>query len=128
MSEKDISKVDLDAIRDDVPSTDDSNVSQEMRDFEVYAANERLGMERHSAKITGSERLQNIEARRAYARGIFVLLCVWLTVVVATVIGSGHEDCPVKLPDAVLIALISGVSASVVGLFAVVAGYLFPKN
>jgi hypothetical protein len=39
--------------------------------------------------------------------------------IMATVLGGGHPGCPVKLSDAVLSTLITGVSINIIGLFAI---------
>lgn len=119
--------INLSAIGDDIPSLVDGATSDEFGDFESHQAITRLNMEQQSAAQTLDERGQDMSARKNYARNIFLLLLVWLTMVFGVVIGSGYEKCPIHLSDAVLIALISGVSISVVGLFAIVANYLFPR-
>ena len=73
-------------------------------------------------------RRQDIKERKKYARCIFCLVCVWLAAVLAITTASGTKRCPVNLSDAVLIALISGVSVNVIALFAIVTTYLFPKR
>lgn len=117
----------LDAIRPE-PVTPDEQATKEKYDFGAYEATARLDIEIRGAELTHAERAENMKARKQYARCIFVLLCVWVTSIMATVVASGHKDCAIKLSDPVLIALITGVSINIIGLFAIVANYLFPKS
>lgn len=62
--------------------------------------------------------------RETYARRLFVLICIWISSVLVFVLFSKF----LELSDAVLIALVSGSTANVLGLFYVVAKYLFPDG
>ncbi len=69
---------------------------------------------------------EDVEHRKAYSQSIFNLMRVWLVSVLGTVVfdSAGWID----VSEGVLIALISGTTASVIGLFAIVARYFFPKR
>ena len=71
---------------------------------------------------------QNIDARKCYAFRLFVLICVWLLSILGILIATGFDHCPFHLSDAVLLGLIGGTTATVLGLFLVVVKYLFPSG
>lgn len=92
---------------------------------------------------------QDREERQKYARYLFKLICAWLLGIYSIIMLSGvgattarfdMSDLPVvkrlefkpsfKLSDAVLLALIGGTTINVLGLFVIVANYLFnsPKD
>jgi hypothetical protein len=68
--------------------------------------------------------------RRRYAKRIYRMLRGWLIFVAFVIIGTGSLERLqyFSLSDAVLATLIGGTSVTVVGLFAIVANYLFPKR
>lgn len=73
-------------------------------------------------------------ARKKFAPAIFCVLCGWLLAVLAILFLDGFGvranwlggTRAFQLPDGVLYALLAATTAGVVGLFAVVAKYLFP--
>lgn len=115
-------------------------------DFESRINEAKASIEEERFKILKQDR----EERQKYARYLFQLICAWLlgiySIIVLTGIGSSTarinlSDVPVaqrleefqpsfKLSDAVLLALIGGTTLNVLGLFVIVANYLFnaPKK
>jgi hypothetical protein len=84
---------------------------------------------------------QNIAERKSYAKKLFWLTAFWLfavfTIVSATSASIVNPSwwpnwlptvTSCKLSDAVLIALIGTTTANVLGLFVIVARYLFPDS
>lgn len=76
-----------------------------------------------------------LEARKRFGTWIFVLVAMWIAAVMVIVILAGYSETKIfgevpgpKVPDGVLIALISGMSVNVIGLLAIVINYLFPKR
>jgi hypothetical protein len=74
---------------------------------------------------------QDIRARKRYARYIFALIVCWLVAVFFLILSEGISRLPFfgdafSLADSVIIALISGATANVLGLFVFVVRYLFP--
>lgn len=67
---------------------------------------------------------QDIGMRKQYANRIFGLIVGWLAAVLLILVGSGLP-CGLDLSDAVLLALIGGTTATVLGLFVIVANYIF---
>lgn len=73
------------------------------------------------------ERAQDIHKRRmSYLPRLFGLVCVWLIIVVAFVFATSVGW--IKLSDGVLIAFITSTTVSVLGLFHVAGGWLYPRG
>jgi hypothetical protein len=66
--------------------------------------------------------------RLDYTGHIFKLVCTWLACVVACVILSGFGRWGFRLSDSVLIAFITSTTVNVVGLFVLVAKWMFPTG
>ncbi len=75
-----------------------------------------------------ADRDQDREQRKAYARRLYWLVVVWLVVVGAILIVQGFAYLDFKLPVEGLTTLIGSTTISVIGLFAIVANYLFPRR
>lgn len=73
----------------------------------------------NNAKIEDYE--QDIELRKKFSWATYGLLCVWLLIVAGLLIWSSRSD-------EVLIALISGATIQVIGLYYIVLRYIFPKR
>ena len=66
---------------------------------------------------------QDIEERKTYANRIYWLIVWWLAgVAVIVMFGSWH------ISDKVLITLVGGTTINVLGIFAIVAKYLFNRR
>ena len=72
--------------------------------------------------------VQDREQRKAYGDRLFVLVKVWLGMIALIVLMHGCRYLPFELSTTVLATLIGSTTASVLGLFAIVANYLFPKR
>lgn len=119
------------------------NIEAAQKETDSY---ERLG----NAKADAAEEYvkvlkQDREERGKYADKLFNLICTWLIVISLLIIGSGYKndlDTTItnssgkiiretttpprfELSDKVLLALIGGTTASILGLFVIVANYLF---
>jgi hypothetical protein len=71
---------------------------------------------------------QDIDERKKYAHRIFCLICSWLGITFAVLIANGIQNGKwFSLPQPVLLALIGGTSADVLGIFYIVTHYLFPN-
>jgi len=73
---------------------------------------------------------QDKEERKKYAKRIFVLLSLWLGGVFVLLVlqGIGSPRNWFQLDDSVLLAAIGGTTINVIGIFLVVARYLFPQR
>ena len=66
---------------------------------------------------------QDINLRRQYAKWIFIMMCLWFTIIFL----QGFDAC-FELTDTVLVALITTTTANVAAYFLGVIRYLFPAN
>jgi len=64
---------------------------------------------------------QDIKLRKHFSWATYGLLCVWLVIVAGLLIWSSRSD-------EVLIALISGATIQVIGLYYIVLRYIFPSR
>jgi hypothetical protein len=90
-----------------------------------------LDLEVHARKCFEDELKQlqdNHDLRLKYVGRIFYLVAVWLGCVVLCVGVSGFNLWGFRLSDTVLIAFISSTTVNVVGLFVLVAKWMFPDG
>lgn len=73
----------------------------------------------NAAKLTDYK--QDIKLRKQFSWATYGLLCVWLLIVAALLVWSSRSD-------EVLIALISGATIQVIGLYYIVLRYIFPSR
>ena len=66
-----------------------------------------------------------LEERRIYAEKLFMLSVVWTIFIGAFLVAAGLGN--LRVSDSVLIALITTTTANVLGLFYIVAKWLFPQ-
>ncbi len=86
-------------------------------------------LERQKKKAVVRSLEQDIKARGKYAGRIFCLICTWLGSIFLLLVLQGFKTClGFHLSDKVLIAVITGTTINVLGLFAIVANYLFPRR
>jgi hypothetical protein len=73
---------------------------------------------------------QDISERKTYANRIFRLLCFWLAGMAGLLVFQGALSGFgwFNLSEKVLLAAIGGTTINVIGIFLVVANYLFPKQ
>ena len=70
-----------------------------------------------------------ITSRKSYANKIFLLVVCWLVGLAAFLALSGFSAFThFSLDTKVLLALVGGTTLNVLGIFTIVANYLFPKN
>lgn len=70
----------------------------------------------------------NHKLRHKYASRIFWLVAVWLAFVLVAVFMAGFDFLSFSLSKEVLITFISSTTINVVGLYVVVAKWLFPST
>ena len=63
-----------------------------------------------------------------YVDKIFYLECVYLTIVILIIVALGNKYNNFSLDKEVIIALITTTTINVIGLFVIVAKYLFPQK
>lgn len=107
----------LDALSEPERASVQKRTKKEKRDLDLERAEEEL----ESAKQDRTE-------RKRYASLIFGLICAWLVMLFAVLFFQGLAAFGFQLQDSVLLALIGGTTANVLGIFVIVAKYLFPSN
>ena len=113
--------LDLTIVSDEAPSGDepDSITKKEI---------EALTLAEKRVRIRGV--VQDISERKIYAKRVFVLVAVWLAGISIILLAQGFLS-PwglFNLSENVLLAVIGGTTVNVVGIFLIVARYLFPKS
>ena len=98
---------------------------------EFYARGKELDIENQG--LENQNLRANIESRRKYALGFFILACVWILVITLVLLLQGFGSfwwgkMPFKLSDNVLLAAIGSTTANILGLVVIVANYLFPRH
>lgn len=71
---------------------------------------------------------QDVNQRKLFAPKIFLLIVWWLVGMFALLVLEGFHPLGFSLPESVLIAAISGTTLNVLGIFAIVANYIFRKR
>lgn len=71
---------------------------------------------------------QDRELRQEYSSKLFTLVVVWLGLLWLAVFAHGLPVTRFRLDPDVLRLLVASTTASVIGLFAIVANYLFPRR
>ena len=71
---------------------------------------------------------QDVKHRAEYAPKIFILVVVWVVLIFGLLIFQGFSVFGFHLSDSVLIAAISGTTLNILGLFVIVANYIFRKQ
>jgi hypothetical protein len=91
---------------------------------------ERLQLENAKLGAEVATLQQDREERKKYAHRVFCLMAAWLAAMIALVALAGFKTSwySFNLSDAVILAMIGSTTASVVGIFLIVATYLFPKR
>src|SRR5436190_18410113 len=96
---------------------------------DASAKAEEREIEAKKKRIELAGKRQDVAARRKYARRIVYLIVCWLfgDFVLLLLQGFLSPSKVFQLSDAVLLAIIGGTTANVLGIFMVVVWYLFPK-
>lgn len=111
---------------DDIPPPDEEPKAAVEPDSQTQEA--ILDQERRRGELELDALRDLLEQRKSYATKLFYLLVGWMLVVVGLMIFVGWKVCNFYLSDQVLIALLTSTTVTVVGLFLVVAKFLFPGS
>ena len=119
-----------------VPEAPDPETAEEERAL----ARDEAEYRRMHRRLDIQDRIQNMNARRRYAMGTFIMVCVWLLCVFVVTILQGlgafgepfyfHRGFPIRfrLDSTVMTALIATTTANIIGLLVIVMKYLFPTQ
>ena len=104
-----------------------SKIADEYTSLEVGTLDEQ------AKKVDLFEKKQNIREKKKYARHLFGMLCIWLTLMMGILILNGFGKIPFtclkfSLSDSVIITLITTTTANVAAFFLVVTKHLFPSQ
>lgn len=126
---------------DPPPNQADKKYRQERDFLEREKKKQQLEDREHEAHVSGIE--QYHKNRKRYTGRIFWLMVAWMVCVLAILVASGiaRPEQPegrdlawhdwlvsFELSEAILLALIGSTSANVIGLFVIVARFLFPRD
>ncbi|MFL0803392.1 MAG: hypothetical protein K6L81_06715 [Agarilytica sp.] len=103
------------------PKELEPDLSIDLEEHQLFYQVESLKQELKEAQDTHTLRL-------GYAGRIFWLVCAWLVCVAIAVFMSGFNVSGFSLSDKVLITFITSTTVNVVGLFVVVAKWMFPNG
>ena len=90
---------------------------------EEYLASKKSGVEVELLKEKLEGRKQDRMQRGEYANRIFSLVCIYMLAIVVMIILVGFHV--LTLDNSVIITLISTTTANIIGVFVIVAKYLF---
>lgn len=110
-----------------IPNTPGQDTSLESETLEKEQL--RVEIEKLRAELDSFK--QDIQQRRTFAPKLYLLTCWWLGSVTLILLLQGLSEGRLhffRLSDSVLIALLGTTTVNVVGLFYVVAKYLFPEK
>ena len=122
-----LSQIIQEAAAKDIGAPESPDLEQDL-DFGQDLEQHRLYYDIENIKQALQESKQVHSLRIDYAGNIFILICVWLLFVIATVYLDGFAYKEFDLSDNVLIAFITSTTVCVLGLFVVVAKWMFPSN
>jgi hypothetical protein len=112
----------LDSIEISVPSRDSiSKNADELTELEESS----LASAEYAARIEAIK--QDTTERKRYANRTFWLVCFWLGGIALTIVAQGFKAWGFYLDADIVMALIGGTTTGVVGIFLIVARYLFPS-
>ena len=97
-------------------------------DHSALEEERQLETDRKRAEVEGFR--QDIQGRKDYAHHIFWLIVWWVVAILIILLIQGFLS-PLRifsLSDPVVLALIGGTTVNVLGIFAIVVSYLFPKK
>lgn len=103
------------------------NVS-EIPDSQTQLESKTLESEELKARVAKLN--QDIKLRKKYSGKLYWLISIWLIAIFVLLLLQGFLGIMgyFNLSDKVLITIIGGTTINVLGLFAIVANYIFPKE
>jgi len=99
--------------------------SEKQEENQELTARERLELAEKAQDI--KDRKQDRGEREKYASRVYWLIVCWLIALAGILLLQGSENS-FSLRENVVLALIGGTTANVLGIFIVVINYLFPKD
>lgn len=112
----------------DLVSLDDVSPLPGAVEADDSARDEYLDLERAKQAAQVEELQAQIEYRKRYAGRIFIFVSLWILAIFAVMLADGWGLWGLEIADPVMVTLVGGTTASVLGIFAIVANYFFPKG
>jgi len=103
-------------------------VEQVSNEPDPSTENEILEQQVEGLRLENQSLKQDIDERRKYAHRIFCLISTWLIAVFVLLAVQGFNLLSFRLSDSVLLAVVGSTTVNVLGIFYIVANYLFPKR
>jgi hypothetical protein len=119
---------DLRLVQAGEPAEPDGQTDTLYDDEKKSLENDRLRAENERLRAEVDDLVQDRGQRKTYSDRLFWLVVCWLVGVGYIVLLHGNQWIPFQLSPAVLGTLIGSTTVSVIGLFVIVANYLFPKR
>lgn len=114
----------LDALKKIVPP---KNPPKDTPDDITKGESEKYDLAKRKTELDGI--IQDQEQRKEYADKIFLLIVWWLIAIFLILVCQGLGAWTgFKLSDKVLVTLIGGTTINVLGIFAIVANYIFYRK
>ena len=113
--------IDLDRLRQEQPPEEKPEA------ISAFAA-EKQDLETAQQREVLAGLVQDRQQRKKYSQNLFVLICVWIYLIITIVFMHGCRLMPFSLTEAELVTLIGSTTINVLGLFVIVARYLFPNK
>ncbi|UVE66936.1 hypothetical protein L2Y90_07440 [Burkholderia pyrrocinia] len=111
----------------------DKMYDEEVREYEHASADDpdplfdkKVRLAFHQRELRQIDDL--IKARTTYADKIYGLVVRWLICIAVLLLLQGFHIFSFSLPEKVLLALIGGTTLNVIGIFTIVANFLFAKG
>ena len=123
---KDVAQIVSDAAKRDVPPAGPSVV--ELPDLSLDLEAHKLEFQLECLEHELKELRDNHSLRLSYTGHIFKLVVAWLTCVVMCVVLAGFRLWGFQLSEKILIAFITSTTINVVGLFVLVAKWMYPAG
>lgn len=76
---------------------------------------------KHFKELKNQDYAQDIQLRKQFSWATYALLCAWMLIVAGLIIWSSRSD-------ELMIALVSGATIQVIGLYYIVLRYIFPSR
>lgn len=95
---------------------------------DALSRRERLDLEYERGVAQLENYKEEIKQRRKYARRIFILTCLWVTAIYGLILLQGFAYKGFHVSDSVLLAAIGTTTANIIGVFLIVAKYLFTRG
>jgi heme/copper-type cytochrome/quinol oxidase subunit 2 len=108
-----------------IQDTISNDADQSSEAVKNRAKEEEVSEKVRAVRIQNDIEEQDKQERKIYAYTITVIVCFWLVFVALVFVASGNDN--LHYSDSVLITLLTTTTANIIGLFVIVANYLFRK-